>query len=412
MGSTSGDANAADGNPATQSTLNTLAILGITYAKQYLNFDATIAAGTPVSVKIAYPSNLVGLGSAVTIQPFIYNSSHVETAVGVAYTASALLSVASGSGDMEVMLTPKDAAGNPVAYDGVWIKLTGLLSAGLSMGVYDAWILQNAPANTNCYQAIDVLAGVRAGQLALLNATGWVDNPWLAIDNDPTLATYAQLNTGVKVLSDVFETVVFNTNAKPGDSVYIVLQDAGAALLDLNLLTGFQIQPMLGNTPVGSPITNSSTLLNLRLLGGPGQKYILSAAIPAAFDRIDIQLGGLVGALSALRIYDVRIVAPAPALSLQLNGIPNPGPICINDVGKIKFTVTNADACAVYNWYKSDGTLLLGNSLTFTPAITTAGNYTYYVEAIRSGCSGNVKNRVPVSVTVAPRPGSPSLTIQ
>lgn len=412
LGSTSNDASAVDGNPATQSTLSAIALLGASYARQYLNFDATVAAGTQVSVKISYPTNLVGVGTAVIVQPFIYDSHHAEKAVGVAYSTSALLSLVSGSGDMEVMLTPKDASGNPVAYDGVWVTLTGVLSLGVSMGIYDAWFMQNAPSNINCYQPIDVLAGIRAGQLALLNATGSVDNRWLAIDNDPTLSTYAQLNTGVKVLSEVFETVVFNTTAKPGDSVYIVLQDAGAALLDLNLLTGFAIQPMLGNTLVGSPITNTGTFLNLRLLGGPGQKYVLSAAIPVAFDRIDIKLGGLVGALSALRVYDVRIVAPVPTIQLQLNSIPNPGPICINDVGKIKFTVTNPDACAVYNWYKSDGTLLLGNSLTFTPTITTAGTYTYYVEAIRGGCNGNVSNRVPVTVTVAPRPGSPLLTIQ
>lgn len=412
LGDVQNAANATDANPASLSTLNALAVLGLTYARQYLNFDATVAAGTPVSVKIMYPTNLVGVGTAVTIQPFIYDSHHVEKAAGVSFTIGDLLSLLSGSGDMEVPLTPKDAAGNPVAYDGVWVTLTGVLSVGVSMGVYDAWIMQNGPGTINCNTAVDVLAGIRAGALSLLNATGSVDNKWLAIDNDPGLTTYAQLNTGVKVLSEVFETVVFSTPSKAGDSIYIVLQDPGSGLLDLNLLTGFAIQPYLGNTAAGSPITNSGSLLNLRLLSGPGQKYVLSAAIPVSFDRIDIKLGGLVGALSALRIYDVRMVAPVPAYSLTIDGLANAGPVCIRDVGKLKFTITNPDACATYHWYKADNTLLLANSTTFTPVITSAGTYTYYVEAIRTGCNGNVSNRVSVTVTVVPRPGAPVLTIQ
>lgn len=404
--------NAIDGAPATYSTLNVLALLGLTYARQYLNFDATIAAGTPVSVKIIYPVNLVGVGTAVTVQPFIYDSHHVEKPAGVASSVGDLLSLISGSGDMEITLTPKDGAGNPVAFDGVWITLSGVLSVGASMGIYDAWIQQDAPGSINCNNPVDVLAGIRAGGISLLNATGSVDNKWLAIDDDPGLTTYAQLNTGVQVLSEVFETVVFSTPSKAGDSIYIVLQDPGSGLLDLSLLTGFTIQPYLGKTAIGSPITNTGSLLSLRLLSGPGRKYVLSAAIPAAFDRIDIKMGGLLGALSAMRIYDVRMVKPVPSFSLNLDGIPNAGPICIRDVGRLKFTITSPDACATYNWYKADNTLLLANSLSFTPVITAAGTYTYYVEAIRTGCNGNVKNRVPVTVTAVPRPGAPVLTIQ
>ena len=412
LGEVLNENNAIDGKPATFSTLNALAVLGLTYARQYLNFDATVAAGTPVSVKIMYPSNLVGVGTAVTIQPFIYDSHHAEKAVGVSSTIGDLLAVASGSGDMEVALTPKDAAGNPVAYDGVWVTLSGVLSIGVSMGIYDAWIMQPAPGNISCNQPIDVLAGIRAGGLSLLNATGSVDNKWLAIDDDPGLTTYAELNTGIKVLSEVFETVVFSTPSKAGDSIYIVLQDPGSGLLDLGLLTGFSIQPYLGNVAAGSPITNSGSLLSLRLLSGPGQKYVLSAAIPASFDRIDIKMGGLLGALSSLRIYDVRMVAPLPTFSLNLNGLPNAGPICLRDVGKLKFTITNTDPCAAYNWYSSDNTLLLANNPSLTPVITSAGTYTYYVEATRSGCNGNVKKRVPITVTVVPIPGTPLLTIQ
>lgn len=402
---------AADAAPATFSTLNApVPLLGLTFATQYLRFDAQVAAGTPLSIKIIYPTSLLGVGSSALVQPFIYDKG-VEKAAGISFPVGDLLSLINGAGDMELNLTPKDAAGNPVAYDGVWIRLSGVAGLALSMSVYDAWIMQDPPGNINCNQAIDVLAGVRAGGISLLNATGGVVNKWNAIDNDPSLTTYAQLNTGVQVLSQVFETVVFNTPAKAGDSVYLVLQDPGSALLDLNLLTGFTIQPYMGTTPAGSPITNTGTLLNLRLLSGPGNKYLLSAAIPAAFDRVDIQLGGLVGALSSLRIYDVKIVTPAPAYSLTIDGNLTAGPICIKDAGKLKFNITNADPCAVYNWYDTNNTLLYTGT-AYTPAITSAGNYSWYVEAVRNGCNGVVSNRVPVNVIVEPRPGKPLLTIQ
>lgn len=402
---------AADANPVTFSTLNApIPLLGLTFATQYLHFNTQVAAGTPLSIKIIYPTSLLGVGASATVQPFIYDNS-IEKAAGVSSTVGNLLSLLSGAGDMELSLIPKDAAGNPVAYDGVWIRLSGVAGLALNMSIYDAWIMQDPPGNISCNQPIDVLAGIRAGGVSLLSATGGVVNKWNAIDNDPSLTTYAQLNTGVQVLSQVFETIVFNTPAKAGDSVYLVLQDPGGGLLDLGFLTGFTIQPYLGTTPAGSPITSSSSLLSLRLLSGPGQKNVLSAAIPAAFDRVDIQMGGLVGALSSLRIYDVKVVSPVPVYSLTIDGLLTPGPICIKDADKLKFNITNADPCAVYKWYSADNTLLsTGND--YTPIITSAGNYTWYVEAIRNGCNPVVSNRVPVHVTVEPRPGKPLLTIQ
>ncbi|NLR62080.1 hypothetical protein HGH93_28570 [Chitinophaga polysaccharea] len=404
--------NAADGNPVTNSTLNAaLGVLGLVTATQYLSFNSQVAAGTPVYVKINYPVSLVGLGSSFTVQPFVYDASHNEQPVGLSYTAGDLLAVLSGAGDMEVAFTPQTAAGTPVAYDGVSVTLNGVLSVGASMGVYDAYILQDATSAT-CNQPIDVLAGVRAGGLSIANATGSVITKWNAIDADPTLSTYAQLNTGLAVLSEVFETVLFNTTTRPGDSIYIVLQDPGAGLLDLNLLTGFTIQPYLGKTAAGSPITNTNTLLNLRLLTGAGNKYVLSAAIPAAFDRIDIQMGGVVGALSSLLIYDVKTIMPVPTYGLTINGSASANPVCIKDAGKLQLNISNADPCATYNWYQSNNTTLLGTGTSFKPVITSPGTYTYYVEAVRSGCNSIASNRMPVTVTVVPRPGAPLLTIQ
>ncbi|MEC5147210.1 Ig-7 domain-containing protein [Chitinophaga sp. 180180018-2] len=401
--------NAVDGDPKTSSTLNLGLLLGAT--TQYLGFDNTIPAGTQVSIKVRYPKSAVGVGVVVTMQPFVYKNG-IEQAVGASTVTGDLLAALGGAGDVEVMMVPKDNAGTPVAYDGVWVNIAGVLAVGVSMNIYDAWITQNAPPGANCNQAIDVLEGARAGTLQLLNATGGVDNPWNAIDNDPNLQTYALMNSGAQVLSQVYETVVFNTPSAPNDSVYIVLQNPNGGLLNLGLLNGFTVQPYLGNTPVGSPITSNSSLLALRLLAGADPKYVLSAAIPGSFDRIDIQKGGVADLLSALRIYDVKTVRPVPTYDLKINGQLTPGPVCITDADKLSFNISNTDPCANYNWYAADNGTLLTTGQVFKPSITVAGSYTFYVEAVRNGCNGNIKNRVPVTVTAEPKPGKPSLTIQ
>lgn len=409
-GSVSEGEKSADANPKTASTLSIgLALLGGS-ATQHMGFSSRVQAGTPVSVKINYPSSLLGVGVTVTVQPFVYNGSGSPVATGRSWTASSLLALASAYGDFIMTVTPQNNSGVNLPYDGVSVKMSAAVGLGLSMNVYDAWIMETVnPAA--CNNPTDVLSGARAGAVQLLNATGGVTQPWDAIDDDPGLTTYATLNTGVQVLSQVFETVVFSTPSKPGDSLYIVLQDPGAALLDLGLLNGFRIQPYLGDNAVGAPITNSASLLNLRLLAGAGNKYVLSAAVPASFDRLDIQMGGVANALASLRLYDVRMVAPRPQIELQLNGIPDAGPVCIRDVGKIKLQVTNIDPCATYYWYKSDNTPLPAGT-SFSPVLTTAGTYTWYVEAVRNGCSSQAKNRIPVTVKIVPVPGNPLLTIQ
>jgi hypothetical protein len=401
--------DAIDGDPKTFSTLKA-GLLGSTF--QYLGFDQTIAAGTTVSLKLRYPKTLLALLTSIIFQPFVYKNGS-EQPVGAPVVVANLLSLIGGAGDVEMTMVPKDNSGVPVAYDGVWVNLSGGVTLTvLSMNVYDAWITQDAAPGANCSQVIDVLEGVYAGSLQVLNASGSVIDPWNAVDNDPNLQTYALMNSGAQVLSQVYETVVFNTPSAPNDSVYIVLQNPNGGLLNLGLLNGFTVQPYLGNTPVGSPITSSSSLLNLRLLAGADPKYVLSAAIPVSFDRIDIRKGGVADLLSALRIYDVKTVRPVPTYDLKINGQLTPGPVCITDADKLSFNISNTDPCASYNWYAADNSTLLSTGQVFKPTITVAGSYTFYVEAVRNGCNGNIKNRVPVTVTAEPKPGKPSLTIQ
>lgn len=429
---------AVDGLVNTRSTLKVdLGLLNASHAIQYLKFPTAIAAGTPVTIKLTLPASAVGLIDNFIIQPFnnlhwnnalaIFGGQRWEaTAAGSPYTGATLLNALSGKGDVEITITPT------VGYEGVWIDVGSLVGVGVSMDVYHAYVMQSTTADIDCDERIDVLAGVRAGTVVggVANATGGVSNPadpmgtlgtakWAATDVDPAYATYAQLNTGVKVLSELYHTTIFSTPSFAGDSLKIVLQDPGALLLDLGLLNGVIIQPYLGTVPAGPELKNTSSLLKLNLLSSAGNLHVLTAAVASAFDRIEIKIGGVAGALQSIRIYDVTRKIPLPKLTANVNGSPLPDIICSNATAGITFTRDNT-TCTKYTWHNgtTDAVITAGVSadgLSFTPAISAGGVYKYYVKAIREKCNISVVQPIVSAtqvLTVLARPGSPYLTIQ
>ncbi len=405
---------AADGNITTASTLNAPLLGSVT---QYLKFSTTITAGTPVTIKLTRPSGLLGVGTGITIQPFtnlkftpdILGGSWSATNAGQSWTDGNLLGLLSGSGEMEVTFTPQTNVGPAVAFDGVAVTLGGI-SLGQSMNLFDAYIMQPSTTVSDCNMVLDVLSGVRAANLAVATTTSSVANPRNAVDVDPGFTTYATMTTGVQVLSTVFETVIFNRASVAGDSIRIVLQNPDIPLLNLGLLTGFSIQPYLGTTAVGSPITNTSSLLNLQLLSGSGNIYILTAGIPGSFDRVEIRMDGVVGALKRMYIYDVSRRARFPDLSFTVNGQPGLDPVCINAAGNMRFTVSAPESCATYYWYNASD-VQAGSGSGFTPVITAPGTYTYSVAASRTGCT-YTEAKKSFTFTVSPVPGKPALSIQ
>lgn len=420
---------ATDGLVNTASTLKVdLGILNASHAIQYLKFPQRITANTPVTIKLSLPATLVGLFDNFIIQPFTnlhYNSGVFglgarweADAAGAAYTGVSLLNAVSGKGSVDITLTPT------VDYDGIWIDLSSVVAVGASINIYHAYIQKTTATPIDCEERIDVLSGVRAGTVigGIANATGGISNPsdplgtlgtapWAAVDNDPNYTTYAQLNTGAAVLSEVYHTTIFSTPSLEGDSVQIVLQDPGGILLTLGLLNGVTIQPYLGNTPAGSALDNTGALLSLRLLPGAGNKYVITAPVAASFDRVEVKIGGIAGALQSIRIYDVKRTIPIPVTSLTLNGLPATGPVCLNQASSgLSFKVTGAETCATYTWYDASNTLLTGgvaaDGLSFSPSITTAGTYQYYVKLSRNGCTLSTA-QTPISITVNALPEEP-----
>lgn len=408
LASISNKDNAVNGNKESYSTLNLpLGALNALSATQFLEFreanaPKNIPANTPVTLKLSLPKSVLGLLDDITIQPFTnlnkpsFLLPWTATNAGTAFKSAALLNLINGAGVVEITITPT------VSYQGVYVKLSSSLGVSINMDLFHAYIYEeNTSTAINCDEKIDALYGVRASAaIGLLNATGTVTDPYKAIDND--LNSFAELNLGIQVLSEVFETVIFSTPSQKNDVVEIILQKADGTLLDLNLLTNFSIQPYLGANVAGPSLTNASNFLSLSLLsGGSGNaKYLLNAKIPEIFDRVEIKMGGVAGVLSSLKIYDVtRKISPSIQLDdIEISNIN----VCSGESITLKVP---SQPCTEFKWYDvpTSGTALqTGESFTINNITTTK---TYYVEAKRNTVCNITSERVPVTITVNPKPG-------
>lgn len=409
FGSITSASLAADNNPQTASSMEIpLGLAGMATVTQFLEFTTSgshstvrsIAAGKPVAVKFKIPTSLLGLLDGIEIGTFTGLNSVSQSISGPLaylgtgsgnragynatnryplYSGTTLLNALNGAGEVELILTPAQA------YNGVYVKLSGNgLALALSSQVFHAYILEDAPLNCSTMnQVIDVLSGVKGNSLInAASATGTVTSPWNAVDNDPSLTTFSTLSTGAQVLSNVFETVIFETPSQPGDSIRLVIQDPGVGLLDLSALKGFTIQPYLGNVAVGTPI-NSSSLLVLKLLSGSSNKYELSASIPVAFDRIEIIMGGVADALTQIRLYDIKRVIAGPSIHSNAVNVTN-DTVFVYYSNSLALNATALNASDSIRWYDSGGNWIGNGTSYFIPSVIQEG--WYYAESTRNGC--------------------------
>ncbi len=402
---------ATDNSPRTGSTIEIpLGLLGTASVTQFLEFTTSgsyttprnIGAGTNVAVKFKIPASLLGLldgieiGSFMGLQPksklVTGATAFLGTGPGNAagynattrypiYSGTTLLNAINGAGEVELILTPAQV------YNGVYVTLSGNgLSLALHSQVFHAYILEDAPLNcATMNQVIDVLSGVKGNSLVnAASATGSVTFPWDAVDVDPSFTTYSTLSTGAQVLSNVFETFIFETPSSAGDSIKMVIQDPGGGLLNLSALKGFTIQPYLGNVAVGSPITNVGTFLSLKLLAGASNKYELSVAIPVSFDRIEIKMGGLADALNGLRIYDLKRVIEAPIIYSNSTNVTN-DTVYVYYSNSLELNATTLNSSDSIRWYDAAGNWIGNGTSYYIPSVIQEG--WYYAETTRNGCS-------------------------
>ena len=380
--------NAIDGNPKTYSTITTgLGLLGIGTTWQNIYFDHSVAAGTPVTIKLGKEYSALMLAGGLSVQGLNANGSTIGSLKTV---DGGLLDLLIADNVIEFTFVPSNNSG-PQAYSGIRISQGALLSVAQNVKVFGAYYTQTgtincAPidANTNP-NILDVLYGVEDLGLGVASATASVTNPWDAVDND--VNTYAQIARGVAVLNEASLTAIFKQQATAGDELQIVFEVPANPVLSLSLLQGYTIQRYLGDTPVGSPLNSSSSVLDLKLLGLLGgttnKAVVIVAPYNQPYDRVKISYGSVVGVLGNFtRIYDISVKP-----TFDYGADPN-GDLTMCTTDSIVFNPM--DACTTYQVYTAvTGTDKLDTTdgLTFKlPRNIAIGSHTFYVQAIRNGC--------------------------
>ena len=225
-----------------------------------------------------------------------------------------------------------------------------------------------------------------------------VTNPTAAYDNDAGLTTFTTLSTVVGVLCSAQETLVLNQTARAGDQIVLYIGN-GSGLLNLSLLSTGTIQPKFNSSNSGTGLAINNPLLDLAIL--PGNTVgVLRYTLTGDTNQVQIQLGGLVSALTNLRIYDVRLEFAAPSVTGGLSQT-----ICSGN--STTLTATPAIGTTVA-WYSSPtATTPLATTNSYTTPVLTADT-TYYIGVTRAaGCEGN--ERIPVVVNVS-NPVAPAIS--
>ncbi len=400
-GSVANAGNVINGNPRTASTLQfRIGALGLTYAEQVVDFNPnpnatnangspTFPAGTPITLKLSLPSQLLGVLTGIQIQPItnlrsegFLTQTWYRDNVGSQVTGGDLLALLSGAGESEITIVPN------VPYQGVRVRLTSALGLSASADFFHAYVMESSNEPLTCEtrnQAIDVLSGTRSATLNLLTTLGGVVNPYHAISGN--LDEYAQMNVGVGALNTIYLNTIFQAPSQSDQKLRVILESPGS-VLDLGLLSSFTIQPYLRHQPAGPPLAATNPLLSLRLLPGTN-KYELVYNIQDVFDRVELRFDNTVTALSSLRVYEVSRSPRAMAIDEVLIDC---GSVDLSE-GIANYQPDHYD----YLYY----TVATGGSPLPSSSVSVGG--TYYIEAV-DPVTGCVSPRVRVDATVISLP--------
>ncbi|MFT3795944.1 gliding motility-associated C-terminal domain-containing protein [Flavobacterium sp.] len=392
---TGGVANAAqaiDGNPQTFSTITTgIGLLGIGTTWQTLQWNTTISAGTPLTVKLGSEYSGLVVAGAYSVIGTKRNGAGIPVDIGTIQPVSgSLADLLAGDNNFEFTFVPSDNTG-PKAYDGVRIIVGSLVSVAQNVKVYEAYydrIVTQVACGAGDVE--DVFSGAVDLGVGAATSTVGVANPFNSVDSD--VSSFATMFSGAGVLAAADLTVSFRTPTLPGDRLEIILSRP-STVLNLNLLAGFTIQMYNGNTPVTPVIDNTSSLLTLNLLGGGNARVIVSPQT-VVYDRIKIRFGGVATVLDQLRVHDIRRFADT-----SVNGADETNTINVCQGQTITLNVT-PEPCTTYVWYDAEtGGNVVSTGTSFTvPMTLAAGTYTYYIQPVRFGCE--TYSRGPVTIVV------------
>lgn len=270
--------NAVDENLNTASTLGVLALASAT---QTLIFPSTVASGTTLRLKIGQGTGLVSLGLGLEIT--VLNGGSEVSSISL----NSILGLLNGSGTETLEITPNSN------FDRVKITFSGIAGVDATVKVYEAYYITGSTGG--CNLAYDVISGTNG---ALLGGLSGVTNPDNVIDNNDN--TYASLASIASVGSGTYVRALF-PNSTTG-TVSVLLGDP-AQLLSLGVLNGLAIRTYNGNSLQDT--YSASDLISLSILSGSNKGW-LTFQPSGSFDRVEVEAGGLVGALSSLRVYEIQ----------------------------------------------------------------------------------------------------------
>lgn len=123
-----------------------------------------------------------------------------------------------------------------------------------------------------------------------------------AVDENPY--TFSTINVTVAALGGgAYQNLIFPSEDLPGSSTGSVVKlSIGPAVLSLSVLGEIRVQAYDGNTPVGTAVPASSSLLSLLKSGNQAEIFVPAPGV--AYDRVRVTFGG--GALSALGSIQVH----------------------------------------------------------------------------------------------------------
>ena len=365
LGSLNNVQNAIDSDVGTNATL---VVTGVGNAFVRPVFPSPVAAGTPARIKIGKPTGLLSLLSGVRIRAYLGG-----TVVSPWITLNSLIGLLAGEETSEVKFTPVNTSGVPVVYDRIEIRLSGVLSLGLSFDVYDVYYLSDELSV--CESVKDYLYGSSSNLVGGFNP---VYNPQAAFDGN--LGTYADLRANVGVGNKTHLTALFDDPSRAGDSVHVVLRNPGS-LLDLSLLTQqFAIKTYMDNVLVEN-MELLQTFLSLVLLPGESDIYRLSFPANGSFNRIEVSMGGgLLNALGNLHIFDISRSEHSAKIEIENE---EDFVFCVGE--PLTFIQENTRPGDTYEW--KIGNQLVGiNESVNLPEDLPPGEYQIDLLTYRSGC--------------------------
>ncbi|WP_231463608.1 putative Ig domain-containing protein [Pedobacter sp. Leaf132] len=344
---------------------------------------SAISARTAVDVSINPAAN----PAVVSTNNQVINAGQTTTLIATADAGSSIHWFAAPTGGTELasgsnFTTP--ALNTTTTFYVETINASGCTSA---VRVPVTVTVINGVGNTVCNAAGTQNSGITG--ICILCGINGAGNSTDANPNNFTRITLA-----VGALSTGYQQLIFNSAGTATDSVRLDL-GLPTGLLDLSLLGNITVNVMNGNAVVASYPLNSS-LLRLTLLGGTRFEAILPAI--AAFDRVEVRIGGLASAISSLDVYGATIVYPSPTITSGSQTI------CANTAVNLSATASGA---TTLRWFDAPtGGNLLATGETFTTPALTATTI-YYLEVSRGTCAN--PTRIPVTVTVIQAIATPVL---